>query len=160
MKQFFFLATTLFLFAGCNPSNQPTTKNSESAASSTTVSSPASEPPVKTEKKNKLDQIVLRVTAEQLNRSAPKSVDEETTLTKVDVREDGLLYNFELVNKVATDFDSDATAIIRGVVKERVCTNPDTKAYLKQGYSYYYSYVGKDKKPIAKFSIAPADCGV
>ncbi len=160
MKRFFYLSATLFLFAGCNPTNQTIARNSESALqeSSKPASSPTSEPTVTTPKKNILDQTVLRVTAAQLNRSAPKQVDEETVLTKVEVQEDGLLYNFQLVNKVSTDLDSDATAIIRGVVKERVCTNPDAKAYLKRGYSYYYAYVGKDKKPITKFSIAPKDC--
>lgn len=166
MKRLFYLSTILILFTGCVPlapflastnqngNNAPAT-NSGSPASPT--SQPTVTPPAKT---SKVDQNVLRVTAEQLNRSAPKQIDEETKLIKVDVQEDGLLYNFQLVTRTAADINADAKEIIRNVVKQRVCSDPSTKANLKDGYSFYYSYIGKDQKPITKFTVAPKDCGI
>jgi len=169
MKQFFYLSAILFLSTGCLPlapflssSNQSgnNTPASPTADSTSPASSPASQPTVKPpEKKSKVDQTVLRVTAAQLNRSTPQQIDEETTLTKVDVQEDGLLYNFQLVTKTAADINNDAKEIIRNVVKERVCSDASTRANLKDGYSFYYSYVGKDKQPITRFTVAPKDCG-
>jgi ABC-type oligopeptide transport system substrate-binding subunit len=162
MKRFFYLSAFLFLFTGCVPL-APFLGSSNRTENNTQVSpasSSGSEPTVKAEpKKSKVDQTVLRVTADQLNRTAPKQIDEETTLTRVDVQEDGLLYNFQLVTKTSADINADAKEIIRNVVKERVCSDPSTKANLKDGYSFYYSYVGKDKLPITKFTVAPKDCG-
>ncbi|MGG6267872.1 hypothetical protein ACQ4M3_14530 [Leptolyngbya sp. AN03gr2] len=170
MKRLFYLPALLVLFTGCLPlgpflsnesgNNKPA---SPTADSSNPVSSPGNQPtqPVTKppEKKSKVDQTVLRVTAAQLNRNTPQQIDEETTLTKVDVQEDGLLYNFQLVTKTAADINDDAKEIIRNVVKERVCSDASTSANLKDGYSFYYSYVGKDKQPITRFTVAPKDCG-
>lgn len=164
MKRFFYLSAILVLFTGCLPlapflgSSNKADNNTSGSPAASPASSPASEPKPEV-KKSKVDQTVLRVTAEQLNRAAPKQIDEETTLTRVDVQEDGLLYNFQLVSKTSADINSDAKEIIRNVVKERVCADPSTKANLKDGYSFYYSYVGKDKMPITKFTVAPKDCG-
>lgn len=164
MKRFFYLSATLLLLAGCNPSNQTTAKTSDKPAkgSDSPVISPTSEPTGTTPEKqsNSLDQSVLRASAEQLNRSVPKKIDEETVLTKVEAQKDGLLYNYELINKVSTDLDSDTIGILRGTVKDKICTTAETKSFLKEGYSYYYSYVGKDQKPVTKFSVAPKDCGI
>lgn len=169
MKRFFYLPTILVLFTGCLPlapflpaSNQSgnTPPANPSPASNNPISNPSNAPVVKApEKKSKVDQTVLRVTAEQLNRSVPKQIDEETTLTRVDVQPDGLLYNFQLVTKTSADLNADAKEIIRNVVKERVCSDPSTSANLKDGYSFYYSYIGKDKVPVTKFVVAPKDCG-
>ncbi|BAU10116.1 hypothetical protein LEP3755_05960 [Leptolyngbya sp. NIES-3755] len=168
MKQFFYLSAILVLFTGCLPlapflSSSNESGNNKPASptvdSSNPANSPTSQPTKPPEKKSKIDQTVLRVTAAQLNRSTPQQIDEETTLTRVDVQEDGLLYNFQLVTKTAADINDDAKEIIRNVVKERVCSNASTKANLKDGYSFYYSYVGKDKQPITKFTVAPKDCG-
>ncbi|MBE9010456.1 hypothetical protein IQ250_09585 [Pseudanabaenaceae cyanobacterium LEGE 13415] len=166
MKRFFYLPAILFVFTGCLPlapflsnesgNNKPA---SPTAVSSNPASSPASQPSKAPEKTSKVDKTVLRVTADQLNRSVPQQIDEETTLTRVDVQEDGLLYNFQLVTKNAAQINADAKEIIRNVVKERVCKDASTRASLKEGYSFYYSYVGKDKQPITKFVVAPKDCG-
>jgi hypothetical protein len=105
-------------------------------------------------------QAVLKRSADQLNKSVPMKVDEETTLTKVEVEKDGLLYNYELVNYTSAQLPSDAAnQTFRPLVKERLCADEKTKADLKNGYSYYYSYFGNDKKLITKFAITPKDCG-
>ncbi|GAP96521.1 hypothetical protein [Leptolyngbya sp. NIES-2104] len=159
MKRFFYLSAILVLFTGCLPVAPFLPSNrTENNTPASPASSPASEPKPEP-KKSKVDQTVLRVTAAQLNRSVPQQIDEETTLTRVDVQEDGLLYNFQLVTKTSADLNADAKEIIRNVVKERVCADPATKANLKDGYSFYYSYVGKDKLPVTKFAVAPKDCG-
>jgi hypothetical protein len=174
MKKFLCLAALLLTLPGCaivsefnKGFQEGYNKGLESQKKSgTEVSSNPAESPKTTESgkpsepKNTFQQAVLKRTADQLNKNVPTKIDEETVLTKVDVEKDGLLYNYELVSFSSEQISNEsATQTFRPLVKDRLCADSATKTDLKNGYSYYYAYYGKDKKLITKFAITPKDCG-
>ena len=97
--------------------------------------------------------------AAEVNKTLPKMIDEETELTRVSALEGVVVYNYRLVNATSTDVNPDAFAAVKAQLIKGACTTPQTHdKFLKQDITLRYSYVDKDKHPIASFDVTLADC--
>jgi hypothetical protein len=100
--------------------------------------------------------------ADGVNKQLPRAVDSETELASVAGLEGVFVYNYRLLNAVATEVDLEGfLASMRPGVTKAACTAPDTRdKFLKEGITLRYSYVDKSGVPIASFDVTRADCGI
>ena len=101
----------------------------------------------------------LHLAAAQINRNVPLMVDDETRLDSAVASSDKLTYYYTFPNYSSRDVSYE-------VVKERVlpnitrtvCGDEDMIWTMKYGIQYVYVYRGNDRRDIASFQIAAADC--
>ncbi|QYX33219.1 hypothetical protein [Sphaerospermopsis torques-reginae] len=110
---------------------------------------------------NKLSkQQALWKTANEINKSTPIQIDQETILNNVGVEGHRLVYNYELINYSSFEIDAQKFAYaILPVIENSICSIPETKLALQKGVSFAFCYFGNDSRFITKFIINPADCG-
>jgi hypothetical protein len=110
---------------------------------------------------NKLSkQQALWKTANEINKSTPIQIDQETILNNVGVEIDRLVYNYELINYSSFEVDAQKLAYaILPVIENSICITPQTKLALQKGVSFAFCYFGNDSRFITKFIIHPAHCG-
>jgi hypothetical protein len=99
--------------------------------------------------------------AQEINRSVPVMIDQETELMPVTAAAGTLIYNYRLVNYSATQVDSQKFR--EGAQKQlsqTACTRPETREdFLKKGVTLRYSYFDKDRQHIATIDVTPSACG-
>jgi hypothetical protein len=99
--------------------------------------------------------------AEEINRSVPVMIDQETELLPAAGAPGMLIYNYRLVSYSAAQLDAKKFATgAQQRLKQNACTNAETRDdFLKKGVTLRYSYYDKDKQHIATVDVTPADCG-
>jgi hypothetical protein len=98
--------------------------------------------------------------AEIINAKAPVMVDEITRLDKA-VAEPGarLTVFYSFPEYAAQDIDRNKLLENMPSVRQKLCSNGETKAGLRQGVIYVLSYKGNDGVEIARFEVSKQDCG-
>jgi hypothetical protein len=106
-------------------------------------------------------QEVLSKIAEEINRSGPVMIDQETELMPAVGAPGMLVYSYRLVSYSVTQLDHNKFAAgAKERLKEGACNRPETRdSFLKKGVTLRYSYFDKDKQHIATIDVTPADCG-
>ena len=114
-----------------------------------------------TKKRDVRSAAFLAEVAAELNKQLPKPVDQETEVTSVTGLEGVFVYNYTLVNRVASEVDgSHLVATLQPQVTQAACAAPDTRdKFLNQGVTLRYSYADKTGSAIASFDVTPQDCG-
>ena len=99
--------------------------------------------------------------AEEINRSGPVMIDQETELMPAVGAPGMLVYSYRLVSYSVTQLDHNKFAAgAKERLKEGACNRPETRdSFLKKGVTLRYSYFDKDKQHIATIDVTPADCG-
>jgi hypothetical protein len=99
--------------------------------------------------------------ADEINRSVPVMIDQETELLPAVGAPGMLIYNYRLVSYSAAQLDAKKFANgAQQRLKQNACSNAETRDdFLKKGVTLRYSYYDKDKKHIATVDVTPADCG-
>jgi hypothetical protein len=98
--------------------------------------------------------------AAEFNKQLPKQVDAETELANVTGLEGVLVYNYRLVNQLASEVDGTAlVSAIKPNTTAAACNTPDTRdKFIKRGIALRYTYADKSGSPIASFDVLPTDC--
>jgi len=103
----------------------------------------------------------LSEVATELNKQLPRPVDAETEISSVGGLEGVFVYNYRLVNRLASEVEgSGLVATLKPQVTTAACSAAETrKKFLDEGITLRYSYADKNGSPIASFDVRPADCG-
>jgi hypothetical protein len=98
--------------------------------------------------------------AEELNRSVPVMIDQETELMPVQSMEGVLIYNYRLVNYSIAQIDrAKFAAGAKRRLRQSACNAAETRDdFLDRGVTLRYTYYDKDKQHIATVDVTPADC--
>jgi hypothetical protein len=102
----------------------------------------------------------LNKVAAEVNKQLPKQIDAETELANITGLEGVFVYNYRLVNRLASQVDG---AALMGSIKPNAtaaaCNTPDTRdKFIKHGITLRYTYTDKAGAPIGSFDVLPTDC--
>jgi hypothetical protein len=102
----------------------------------------------------------LNQIASEFNSVLPMMLDRETQLMHVSSDSGMLTYNYRLVNRLASEIDTDVLIqSLRPGVLRQVCSDPTSSELLRRGVTVRYLYVGKMREYAGSYHITPADCG-
>lgn len=106
-------------------------------------------------------EFLVRV-ADEINKSNPRILDEETELTTVTGLEGVLVYNYRLLNKSAGNIDGPTLgSTLRPRVTNAACANSETRdTFLAKGVTLRYWYADKAGAFVTTFDVTPKDCGL
>jgi hypothetical protein len=101
----------------------------------------------------------LRTLAAKLNRDAPKEIDAETTLLRVEVTRQGVVNRYKTTaGNAASQFNGDRQGAAFQGLRKDACSDRYWKTTLAHGFSVGYSYVDANSNPLGTFTIRTADC--
>ena len=87
-------------------------------------------------------------------------VDGETELFSSVALPGVIVYNYRLVNVLASEIDAGAIRELESGVVTQACSTPGTKdGLLEMGVTWRFSYHGRMREHIASLDVTPSDCG-
>lgn len=104
---------------------------------------------------------IARITLSSINEHLPQMIDSETELLNAGFTNNIFSYNYKLISKEASAFDS-ATFITQMQKKllKSVCAANEFKYFLSNDVSISFNYTDKQGIFITKILIMPSDCRV
>ena len=106
---------------------------------------------------------LYRAMAERVTKQCPVEVDEATTLTKLEYKEEqhALVYTYLLSGGVYEDMNEQIWAMIRkateSMLKEKLKTNQMLYQIRKDGTTLIYIYTDKNGKELFSVTLQPGD---
>ncbi len=94
----------------------------------------------------------------EINKSLPMMVDKDTRLESTIGKKGVLEYHYNLLNTKSNDINLSQLNSFTKSLKNKVCSNPDTKSFLGRSISLSYVYYGNDDTFITKIIVTPEDC--
>ena len=117
----------------------------------TFINKKADAPTVST-KQQKVEQIVDGV---KRTTTLPKKIDDVTVWTEIKAGQGAVLYDYELVNVAAGDFDQ---AALESHLVQMLCSTADTRAILDSDISMSYRYTVQNDGATFVYIISKSDC--
>lgn len=103
---------------------------------------------------------ILHATAEEVNRSAPYTIDKNTRLDSSTAGPGRkFTYNYTLVTLDRSSLDENLLEKFAGDVKNRFCTDPAMKDFYQNRIVVDYHYRDRNGKFIKNIEIEPSECG-
>ena len=102
---------------------------------------------------------VVAMASESLNKSLPQKIDEYTTLTKIEGKEETLFYTFEIDTGTKSDeaIRKEDRERMKKAVTKGVCRS--SKRFLKADIHIAYRYLSaQSRKELFRFDIQKSDC--
>jgi hypothetical protein len=107
---------------------------------------------------NLLEENRFIILANKTNESLPKMIDQETRLDSTVGSINSFQFNYTLINHTGASGKSISKELEERVTKH-MCTSKDMlETFIRRRATVTFSYLGKDKKNIAKFSVSPSQC--
>lgn len=98
---------------------------------------------------------------DEINRSLPKMVDDDTQLNKVSLDDNVVEYHYKLIRASIDDLNVVTfTSLIQTNIIKGVCAEPYMIQLLANGYSLEYTYDDKDDKYVASITVNASDCRI
>jgi len=107
----------------------------------------------------KQNRSIVAMASESLNKSLPQKIDTYTTLTKIEGKEETLLYTFEIDTGAKSDeaVQKEDRTRMEKAITHGICLS--SKRFLKADIHIAYRYLSaKSKKELFRFDIQKADC--
>jgi len=107
----------------------------------------------------KQNRTIVKMAAEELSKTLPQKVDEYTTLTKIEGKDETLVYDFEINTGAKSDEavrKEDRTRMQKAVTKG-ICRS--SKRFLDADISISYIYrSAKSQKELFRFDVKKENC--
>ncbi|HYW03560.1 MAG TPA: hypothetical protein VFA86_06410 [Gammaproteobacteria bacterium] len=102
---------------------------------------------------------LLSQTADRVNATLPRMVNDGTRLDSVRAGKGHLQYNYTLVKYTANQMDgAKLHAMIQPRLVKQVCSSRKMQVYMHSGVDVTYVYHGKDGKQITSVTVHQSDC--
>jgi sRNA-binding regulator protein Hfq len=104
---------------------------------------------------------IVKLSSEEISKTLPQTVDKYTVLTKVEGKENTMVYTFEINTGAKSDeaVKKEDRARMKKAVTTGICQS--SKRFIDAQINISYIYIGaKSKAELFRFDVTQADCPV
>ena len=113
------------------------------------------------EEMQKQEREIVKLSSEEISKTLPQTVDKYTVLTKVEGKENTMVYTFEINTGAKSDeaVKKEDRARMKKAVTTGICQS--SKRFIDAQINISYIYIGaKSKAELFRFDVTQADCPV